>query len=343
MKTKWNLLVMLAMLMALVGMSASPAQAATITWSPFPLPDGQKGVAYTPTQITVSGEGCPCTITLFVEGTHLPDGMSFDDATDTLSGTPTETGGFELDLDAWDATGAFASGMEYGLSINVDGTFSLSSSPNPSDLEAEVTFTLSATGDAVDSFYGPIAPTGQVTFYDDGTAIEGCYQIYLNIDPINQIIGDLPAVCKTAMLPPGNHVITAEYIDGVGLYNDATITLSGGQVVAIPADAMWLENASFSSKFSRGTCTYTGSFTIGSLSGPVSRASVTVVWVDFANETDPILATQTASTSRTGVVKFTYKSKLTTLGMCIKDNASIVKSGMTYNGLLDKVYYCVPN
>ena len=91
---------------------------------------------------------------------------------------------------------------------------------------------MSATGDAVLSDYGSIPPLGSVTFSADGTAIEGCSDLVLNLlvdengTPVEP--GDYPATCTTAALETGSHQITAIYtgLDFANLYNTPTLALT---------------------------------------------------------------------------------------------------------------------
>ena len=98
--------------------------------------------------------------------------------------------------------------------IKEDGFFNLTSSSNPATQGEEVTFTVSATGDVI--FYdSPHPPMGTVTFYADGTPIDGCSEIFLNVDQEGNL-GEFPAICKTAGLETGSHAITATYLDYTG-------------------------------------------------------------------------------------------------------------------------------
>ena len=85
-----------------------------ITVSPSTIPCGAKGTAYPSTMLSgVVGTG-PYT---FTHSGTLPIGMTFDDATATLSGTPSQAGGFSLTVTATDANGCRGT-QTYLLVIN---------------------------------------------------------------------------------------------------------------------------------------------------------------------------------------------------------------------------------
>jgi len=85
----------------------------TITVSPATLPAGTAGTAYSQTFTQTSGIG---SITWALTGT-LPTGLTFDPATATLSGTPTQTGSFSITVTATDANGCVGT-RTYTLVIN---------------------------------------------------------------------------------------------------------------------------------------------------------------------------------------------------------------------------------
>ncbi len=105
-------------------------------------------------------------------------------------------------------------------------TFEFTSSPNPSAANQEVTFTLAATGT-----HDTYQPFGYVTFYDDGAVINGCSQVFLNLQSTNPTSG-LPAVCTTSLTKTGTHDITA-YFQSLStvIYPNETVTLEGGHTV----------------------------------------------------------------------------------------------------------------
>ncbi|MES2672321.1 MAG: putative Ig domain-containing protein [Pseudomonadota bacterium] len=76
----------------------------TITLTPATLPGGTAGVAYTQT-LTIAGGIAPYTVTLTGA---LPTGLTFNTATRTFSGTPTQAGTFNISVTATDSTGGTA-------------------------------------------------------------------------------------------------------------------------------------------------------------------------------------------------------------------------------------------
>ena len=193
-----------------------------ITITPETLPDATVGKYYEQA-ITINGGKLPYEISI---DQALPDGMTFNQETFTLSGTPTtavyDSGSLSLRVvDADGMTGEWHPSLE----IRADGSFALTSSDNPSPSGEEVTFTLSGSGEEVIPEIGPIPPVGFVAFYDGDTLIAGCEEVVLNLDPDTGDPADRPAECTTSVLAAGSHEIRAAFTDYPGLYNDATRTL----------------------------------------------------------------------------------------------------------------------
>jgi len=82
-----------------------------ISISPASIPPGTINTAYTPVTFTATGGVGPYT---FTQTGTLPTGMSF--VGDTLSGTPTQAGGFPIQVTATDANGC-GGGQAYSLVI----------------------------------------------------------------------------------------------------------------------------------------------------------------------------------------------------------------------------------
>lgn len=206
-----------------------------LTFSPAELPYGSVNVPYSQT-ITISGGTSPYTIS-DVESSSLPTGITFDASTLTVSGTPTQANLGILSFTATDATG-FSKNYDGYVTIQTDGAFTLTSSSNPSDSGAAVTFTLSGTGDAIFPWLSttdPTPPIGTVTFYADDVAIADCTKLYLNITSDMTTIGNYPVTCTTSALSDGEHVIKAVFTTELPVYRDATRTLT--QKVGVPVDS----------------------------------------------------------------------------------------------------------
>ncbi len=231
----------------------------------------------------------------------LPDGLTFDPDTFTLSGTPTAGGTSELVLHVTNSNG-LTRDIKYRLSIQAVGVFDLTSSSNPSTPGEAVTFTLTGSGAAVDPQFGAVPPAGLVTFSAGGTPIDGCSGLILNVlfdengEPVfdengNPTFGNYPVTCTTAALEMGTHEITAAYTDGMGLYSDATLTLT--QVVGPQKITPELG-------IGISTPTYYGH--PFNLSASV-RANYQDVWgsVDFAIDGEPVAACQGVQQDETGL------------------------------------------
>lgn len=82
-------------LAALCLLLSPQAHAQTVSISPNPLPDGAVGVYYSQTLVASSDDATATSedVDAIVSGT-LPTGLTFDNTTSTISGTPTATGLF---------------------------------------------------------------------------------------------------------------------------------------------------------------------------------------------------------------------------------------------------------
>ena len=207
-----------------------------IELSPSDLPSGSVGQPYYQV-ISASGGSEPYTFTLIESG--LPDGLTLSED-GILSGTPTVTGAYFVEIQAEDAGGV--TGREYFyLRITAQGDFSFISSANPSAVGQALTFTISASGDALIPYYGdvPVPPHGEITFFANDVPIAGCTDLYLNLAfdaSGDMVVGNYPATCTTAALEPGTHLITASFLDYTGVYSAPYLALT--QVVEdVPADA----------------------------------------------------------------------------------------------------------
>jgi hypothetical protein len=198
-----------------------------ITINPETLPYATVGVPYSQ-KFEVNGGTGNYTVTVS-EGSILPEGITLDEATLTLSGTPTNAGYNYFELVATDTEG-MKGYWSSDFHVFAEGTFTLESSNKSSTIGEEVTFTFSGSGDIMFPEYNeevPMPPVGMVTFYigDSTTPIESCREVLLNYDMDNDIPTDKPVVCITSALAEGSHDIKAVFTS-TWLYLDATRTLT---------------------------------------------------------------------------------------------------------------------
>lgn len=212
----------------------------SLIYTPTLLPYAHVNEPYHQT-ITISNGTAPYTISN-VEA-YLPDGLTFDPATLTLSGTPARGYQGSLTFDVTDATG-FTDRYDLPMITQADGAFTLTSSANPSASGEAITFTFSGSGQAEVFFFGEmqlIPPIGAVNFYVDDVAVPTCSEMTLNIAiPFN--VGDYPVTCTISGLDDGKHMIKVEYSQAIGaVYRDATRTLTqqvGVSKIYMPIIAM---------------------------------------------------------------------------------------------------------
>jgi hypothetical protein len=157
----------------------------------------------------------------------------------------------------------------------------LTSSPNPANFGASVTFTATVTTS------GAIAPTGTVTFNDGATA--------LGTGTLSTVAGAQVATFSTSTLTPGQHFITAVY---GGDANNAGSTSTVLTQTINPATFTFVSNGSSSHTVLAGQTTLNYSF----LATPTS-ASTFINAVSFScgfSPTDPTLTTSVCSYSVNG-------------------------------------------
>lgn len=194
--------------------------------SPATLPDGALGVLYNQT-IDVSGGLTPYAFSDGSEG-WLPDGMSVVTTSGdiVISGAPAGGGQVLIDIYVADQTGTEIE-IQRSFWIKTDPSLTLSSSKNPSTQGEAVTFSLGSAATVA----GWPAPWGQVTFYADGAAITDCEGLWLGADPETEEDAPNPVTCTASLLAAGTHAITAQYTAIYGPYNNAAVSLAGGQTV----------------------------------------------------------------------------------------------------------------
>ena len=175
---------------------SAPDQEVTLTASVTPTPDGgtvsftDNGVAIDACQsVAVDASGnAPCAVTLATAGSHP--------IVATYSGDAAFAGSASAPLDqvVSDAPPPTAT------------TTALSSSPNPSALNEEVTYTASV---------GPTPDGGTVSFTDNGVAIDACQSVALDA------AGNAP--CAVTYTTAGSHSIVATY-SGTAAFAGSTAT-----------------------------------------------------------------------------------------------------------------------
>lgn len=185
---------------------------------PAELPSPIVGEAYYQ-EFTVSGGDAPYAYELVTS--YLPDGLTLSETGGVLvlSGTPAKGGLYGFGVNVSDTNGAplldadgYPAPAYYSFVMKTDPVFTFTSSASTSAPGEAVTFTVSATGDAV-ILNSPMPPVGWVTFSAGGTPIEGCSDLLLNVGDSGPEYN--PVTCTTAALEAGSHQITATYTDAI--------------------------------------------------------------------------------------------------------------------------------
>jgi outer membrane autotransporter protein len=117
------------------------APVSPITASPTSLPAASFGVSYSQT-LSATGGTAPYTFALTSGAGSLPTGMSFSN--NTLSGTPTQAGTFNLSFSITDNVGATGT-KSYSLTVG-SPTITLSQQPSTAFITVPYSFTLAAAG-----------------------------------------------------------------------------------------------------------------------------------------------------------------------------------------------------
>ncbi len=293
-----------------------------LIFRPESLPNGSLGQNYNQT-IQVSNGTPPYSISS--KSLTLPPGLSFDESSFTISGVPTAGGMVQVSIDFVDAAGLTGNYYTWFF-VPAQGSYSLTSSQNPAAPGEEVTFSLSASGVAYTPYSpDPVPPVGLVTFYDSdpsngGTAIDGCSDLYLNLDSTGTSLGDYPAVCTTAALAEGEHTITAVYTDWTMVYPAGTVA-SLAQVIGPTGVAPAVTAQPASQSLSVGQ---DGSFSAAASGEPTPTVQWQVssdsgaTWSDIAGATAEIYAF-TAAYAQNG---YQYRAVFTNdLGSAASDAA----------------------
>jgi uncharacterized protein YhjY with autotransporter beta-barrel domain len=242
----------------------------TISLNPATLPAGTAGTAYNQV-LTITGGIAPYTVTL--TGT-LPTGLSFDAGTLTFSGTPTQSGTFNISVTATDSTGGTAAtvtnnytltiavpsltltpatvpagtaGVAYSQAFTASGgiapyTYAISAGALPAGLSFTSAGLLSGTPTVAGTFNFSITATDSTT----GTAgtVTVAYTLTLSVPTITV---NPPVLPNAVLSVPYNHVINA-----VGGTQPYTFAVTAG---ALPAGVTLGADGTIS-----GAATATGTF-----------------------------------------------------------------------------------
>ncbi len=171
------------------------------------------GSPYSSAPFNVVGGAAPFVFSLTG---RLPGGIRFDPATATLSGTPSEIGGFPIVVTATDAAGCSVV-RRMTITVKPVGT-SLVLMPQPAPLIAGQATTITAVVTTVPPGAG--VPTGSVTFYVDGVAQPP-------VDLVNGV-----ATLDLTNLSPGSHTITATYAGSSLFSSSASMALRAPALAA---------------------------------------------------------------------------------------------------------------
>jgi hypothetical protein len=199
-------------------------------------PDGKEATR----EIKVTGGEAPYTFEILY-GQDVPANLtaSFstaEDGTGIWSFTGTLAYNNTVDVRIKDARG-WRRDTYFHFVVDPAPVYQLTSSNSSSNLNEAVTFTFS--GALPEGSTYPYPPIGTVEFQVDGTDINGCEQVLLNLTVDAEgnpaAVGDIPATCTTSALRAGSHTITASFTTYQGLpFAPATLTLT--QVVGMSAN-----------------------------------------------------------------------------------------------------------
>jgi hypothetical protein len=228
-----------------------------------------------------------------------------------------------------DTTGAYASSTgTFTQTVGSASTTTLTSSPNPSNVGLNVTFTATVSGPA-----GVVAPTGTVSFLDNGVSIGSAN------------LSNGTAVFNITTLSAGTHSVVASY-NGDGTYstsrsNPLTQTVRSGTTTTLTSfpnpsnvgQAVTL-TATVSPSAATGTVTFTDSTTGATLGGPVNltNGTATANVSGLTAGTHSLMATYSGSTvyapSTSAPVTQTVGSQSTT-SLTVSPNPATVGQTVT--------------
>jgi hypothetical protein len=216
-----------------------------LTLLPASMPNGTAATAYPVQALLVSGGVAPYAFSLTG---NLPPGLML--ANGQVTGTPTRKGSYNFRITAQDSSQptAFSTFVDYAVTIAgiAPGSFSLSSSRNPSVLGGAVTFRAEVRGTGG-------APTGDIVFRRGGTEMGR-----------SALSGGVASLTVTN-LPAGTSNITAEY--------------AGDDVYDAPAPAQMTQQvaeitiAPSSMPDGRAGVPYSQTITAGGVAGPFTFSS----------------------------------------------------------------------